>query len=40
MPMYFSEGSIGGDIERIDLKGISDFYLGESKRLKSLRVLI
>ena len=30
MPMYFSEGSIGGDIERIDLKGISDFYLGES----------
>ena len=30
MPMYFSEGSIGGDIERIDLNGISDFYLGES----------
>jgi acyl-homoserine lactone acylase PvdQ len=26
MPMYFSEGSIGGDIERISLKKIRDFY--------------
>jgi len=26
MPMYFFEGSIGGDIERIPLQGIRDFY--------------
>lgn len=26
MPMYFSEGSIGGDIERISTKKIKDFY--------------
>ncbi len=26
MPMYFSEGSIGGDIERISIKGIQAFY--------------
>ncbi|GAB3528907.1 penicillin acylase family protein [Pontibacter brevis] len=26
MPMYFSEGSIGGDIERISTKGIKAFY--------------
>jgi acyl-homoserine-lactone acylase len=26
MPMFFSEGSIGGDIEQIDLAGIEDFY--------------
>ncbi len=26
MPMYFSEGSIGGDIERISPKKIKDFY--------------
>jgi len=26
MPMYFSEGSIGGDIERISTKNIKDFY--------------
>lgn len=26
MPMYFSEGSIGGDIEGIDLAGIEAFY--------------
>ena len=38
MPMYFSEGSIGGDIERIDLKGISDFYLGESASQVGARV--
>lgn len=26
MPMFFSEGSIGGDIERISVKGIEAFY--------------
>jgi acyl-homoserine lactone acylase PvdQ len=26
MPMFFSEGSIGGDIEQIDLDGIKAFY--------------
>jgi acyl-homoserine lactone acylase PvdQ len=26
MPMYFSEGSIGGDIEKISLKKLADFY--------------
>jgi len=26
MPMFFSEGSIGGDIERISLRGIEAFY--------------
>ena len=26
MPMYFSEGSIGGDIERVSIKKIHDFY--------------
>ncbi len=26
MPFYFSEGSIGGDIERVSLKGIQNFY--------------
>ena len=26
MPMYFSEGSIGGDIERISLRGIERLY--------------
>ncbi len=26
MPLSFSEGSIGGDIERISLKGLGDFY--------------
>jgi len=29
MPMFFSEGSIGGDIEQIPLEGIAEFY-GES----------
>ena len=28
MPMFFSEGSIGGDIEQIPLKGIEAFYGG------------
>ncbi len=26
MPMYFSEGSIGGDIERVSIEGIREFY--------------
>lgn len=26
MPMYFSEGSIGGDIESVSLRGIQEFY--------------
>lgn len=31
MPMFFSEGSIGGDIESVDVNGIAAFYgLGES----------
>lgn len=29
MPMYFSEGSIGGDIERISLRKIKEFYSGK-----------
>ncbi|NCF24790.1 MAG: acylase [Gammaproteobacteria bacterium] len=29
MPMFFSEGSIGGDIEQIPLQGIADFYGGD-----------
>ena len=29
MPMFFFEGSIGGDIERIPLEGIAGFYGGE-----------
>lgn len=29
MPMFFSEGSIGGDIEQIPLDGIRTFYGGE-----------
>jgi acyl-homoserine-lactone acylase len=30
MPMFFSEGSIGGDIESVDEDGIRAFYGGES----------
>ena len=30
MPMFFSEGSIGGDIEQIPLEGIAAFYGGET----------
>lgn len=30
MPMYFSEGSIGGDIERVNTRGIQRFYEGNS----------
>jgi acyl-homoserine lactone acylase PvdQ len=29
MPMYFSEGSIGGDIEQVPLEGIRSFYGGD-----------
>ena len=29
MPMYFFEGSIGGDIEHISLQGIAEFYGAE-----------
>ena len=35
MPMFFSEGSIGGDIENIPLQGIEAFY-GEGRSLESL----
>ncbi len=30
MPMYFFEGSIGGDIEQIPLEGIESFYAGST----------
>lgn len=30
MPMFFSEGSIGGDIESVDVEGIKMLYGGES----------
>lgn len=33
MPMYFSEGSIGGDIERISTQHIATFYSGSSTSL-------
>ena len=36
MPMYFSEGSIGGDIERVSIKGIREFY--EDKALQSSKL--
>lgn len=32
MPMFFSEGSIGGDIEQIPLKGIKAFYADGTPR--------
>ena len=35
MPMFFSEGSIGGDIESVPLEGIEAFY-GENRSLESL----
>ncbi len=35
MPMFFSEGSIGGDIEQIPLAGIKAFY-GEGRSLERL----
>jgi acyl-homoserine-lactone acylase len=31
MPMYFSEGSIGGDIERVSTRKIKDFYDPQNK---------
>lgn len=31
MPMYFSEGSIGGDIERVSTRKIKDFYDSNTK---------
>ncbi len=36
MPMFFSEGSIGGDIERINIDGIRAFY-GEGRAMKVLQ---
>ena len=36
MPMYFFEGSIGGDIEQIPLRGIEAFYGGEVPAAPSL----
>jgi acyl-homoserine lactone acylase PvdQ len=35
MPMFFSEGSIGGDIEQIPLDGIKAFY-GEGRAIEAL----
>jgi len=37
MPMFFSEGSIGGDIEQIPLSGIKQFY-GNAVASKALKV--
>tara|TARA_R110002073_G_scaffold336490_1_gene534009 strand:+ start:30694 stop:32901 length:2208 start_codon:yes stop_codon:yes gene_type:complete len=37
MPMYFSEGSIGGDIERVSTRKMSDFY-GEQHADKKMAV--
>ncbi len=36
MPMYFSEGSIGGDIERVSIEGIRAFYREGSTPAPSL----
>lgn len=36
MPMYFSEGSIGGDIERVSTRKIRDFY--DSKESKKMAI--
>jgi acyl-homoserine-lactone acylase len=36
MPMYFSEGSIGGDIERISTQQIATFYKGDTTSLLSV----
>ncbi|WP_427450412.1 penicillin acylase family protein [Litorimonas sp. WD9-15] len=40
MPMFFSEGSIGGDIEQIPLDGIRKFYGGAPPGLRSLDEII
>ena len=37
MPMFFSEGSIGGDIESVPLNGIKEFY-GDEKAKKEVKV--
>ncbi|MBV9528752.1 penicillin acylase family protein [Sphingomonas sp.] len=37
MALSFTEGSIGGDIERIDLKGLEAFYGGASAKLQAGR---
>ena len=37
MPMYFSEGSIGGDIERVSTRKMSDFY-GQQNAKKQMAV--
>jgi len=39
MPMFFSEGSIGGDIEQIPLDGIKAFYGGESSIARLQEIL-
>jgi acyl-homoserine-lactone acylase len=36
MPMFFSEGSIGGDIESVPLEGIEAFY-GQGRSLEGLK---
>ncbi len=33
MPMYFSEGSIGGDIERVSARKIKDFYDNDNEEV-------
>lgn len=33
MPMYFSEGSIGGDIERVSTRRIKSFYDAKNKKM-------
>jgi len=33
MPMYFSEGSIGGDIERVSTRKIKDFYDNDNEEV-------
>ncbi|MGS2719444.1 acylase [Paraglaciecola aestuariivivens] len=38
MPMFFSEGSIGGDIEQISVKGIEAFYGQQSDRPEKIDV--
>ncbi|WP_438422619.1 acylase [Aquimarina macrocephali] len=38
MPMYFSEGSIGGDIERVSTKGIKTFYDNQEPSLSISKV--
>jgi len=35
MPMYFSEGSIGGDIEQISTQKIKDFYASDTTQMLS-----